>query len=110
MGYLRTTDPGSLGGSLQIGLPTDGDGWDFVSDRISRSEIERSDEHNELGEAERDAEPEDDKTIEVARGPISASYLSGNASTCAWLHLRFPQKLGKDAITQLNREIVRKKE
>jgi hypothetical protein len=31
-------------------------------------------------------EPEDDKTIEAVKELIGASYLSGNASTWAWLH------------------------
>jgi hypothetical protein len=91
-------------------LLTNGDTVGLVSDQISRNNwIETFDEHAELEEAEKDAEPEDDKTIEAMKELIGDSYLSGNASTWAWLHLRFPQKLGKggntvlvDAITQLD--------
>lgn len=64
-----------------------------------------------------DDESEDNKTTEAIKELISASYLDGNASTWAWLHLRFPQQLRKggnsvlvDAITQLDSEIVKKKE
>jgi len=105
------------------GLLKNGDALDLVSDRIFRNNwIETFDEHADLDEAEKDAEPEDaepedDKTIEAVKELIGASYLSGNASTWAWLHLRFPPKLEKgsntvlvDAITQLDPDIVRKKE
>ena len=103
------------------GLLKDGDALDLVSDRTSRNNwIETFNEHPELDEAEKDAEPEDtepgdDKTIEAVKELIGASYLSSNASTWAWLHLRFPQKLEKgdntvlvDAITQLDPDFVRK--
>ncbi len=101
---------------------------DLVSDRISRNNwIKIIDEHAELDEAEKDTEPEDaqpedaqpkdGKTIEAVKELIGASYLSGNASTWAWLHLRCPKKLEKggntvlvDAITQLDPDVVRKKE
>ena len=105
------------------GFLKDGDALDLVSDRTSRNNwIETFNEHPELDEAEKDAEPEDtepgdDETIEAVKELIGASYLSGNASTWAWLHLRFPQKLEKggntvlvDAITQLDPDFVRKKE
>ena len=114
--------------AYKMGLLKNGDAMDLVSDRISQNNwIETFDEHAELDEAEKDAEPEDaepedaepedDKTIEAVKELIGASYLSGNASTWAWLHLRFPQKLRKggntvlvDAITQLDPDIVQKKE
>jgi hypothetical protein len=109
--------------AYQKGLLKNGDALDLVSDRISRDNwIETFDEHAELDEAEEDvepedAEPEDDKTIEAVKELIGASYLSGNASTWAWLHLRLPQHLEKggntvlvDAITQLDPDFVRKKE
>ncbi|PGH16888.1 hypothetical protein AJ80_05032 [Polytolypa hystricis UAMH7299] len=99
------------------------DALDLVSDQTSRNNwIETFDEHPELDSAEKDAEPEDtesedDKTIETVKELISVSCLSGNASTWAWLHLRFPQQLRKggntvlvDAITQLDPDFVRKKE
>lgn len=64
-----------------------------------------------------DDESEDNKTFKAIRELISASYINGNASTWAWLHLRYPQQLRKggnsvlvDAITQLDSEIVKKKE
>jgi len=86
-----------------------GEVLDLVSDRISRN--------NWTETFDEDTEPEDDKTTEAVKELICASYLSGNASTWAWLHLRFPQKLGKggntflvDAITQLDLDFVRKKE
>ncbi len=53
-------------------------------------------EDNELEDSEpEDSEPlddesEDNKTTEAIKELISASYLDGNASTWAWLHLRFP--------------------
>jgi len=119
--------------AYKMGLLKNGDAMDLVSDRISQNNwIETFDEHAELDEAEKDAEPEDaepedaepedaepedDKTIEAVKELIGASYLSGNASTWAWLHLRFPQKLRKggntvlvDAITQLDPDIAQKKE
>ena len=91
--------------------------FDLVSDRIAQNNwIERFHEHVELNEAEKDAEPEDDKTVKAVKYMIGACYLSGNVSTWAWLHLRFPQKLRKggnkalvDAITQLDPDIVYKK-
>jgi hypothetical protein len=87
--------------AYKMGLLKNGDALNLVSDRISRNNwIETFDEHAELNEAEKDAEPEDaepedDKTIEAVKELIGASYLSGNASTWAWLHLRFPQRLEK---------------
>lgn len=70
----------------------------------------------------KDSEPvddksEDNKTTEAIKELISASYLDGNASTWAWLQMRYPQQLRKggnsvlvDAITQLDSKIVKKKE
>lgn len=70
----------------------------------------------------KDSEPlddgsEDNKTTEAIKELISASYLYGNVSRWAWLHLRFAQQLRKggnsvlvDAITQLDSEVVQKKE
>ena len=99
-------------------LLKNGDALDLVSDRNSRNNwIETFNEHPERDAEPEDTEPGDDKTIEAVKELISASYLSGNASTWAWLHLGFRQKLGKggntalvDAITQLDPDFVRKKE
>ena len=81
-----------------------------------RRENEPEDSEPEDGES-LENESEDNKTTEAIKELISASYLEGNASTWAWLHLRLPQQLRKggnsvlvDAITQLDSEIVKKKE
>ncbi len=109
------------------GLLRNSDALHLVSPEISRiSSTEIFNEHSKLDRAEKpaepedtelhDKEPEDAKTIKAVEELIGASYHSGNASTWAWLHFRFPQELSKGgntvlagAIDQLDPDFVQKK-
>ena len=80
--------------------------------RDSESEVNEPRDSESL-----DHESKDKKTTEAIKELICASYLNGNANTWTWLHLRWPQQLRKggnsvlmDAITQLDSEIIKKKE